>query len=66
MSHRDRFDPSKMAMEGNTMFPNGESDASNAAADATISQLNSSFEETPSTVTDIGREKKIITWKEWK
>ena len=46
------------------MFTNGESDASNAAADATISQLDSSIEETPSTATDIGRKKKIITWKE--
>ena len=64
MGRRDRFDPSKMAIEGNTMFPNGESDASHAAADATISQLDSSIEETPATATDIGRKKKIITWKE--
>ena len=56
MGHRDRFDPSKMAIESNTMFPNGESDASHAAANATI-------DETP-TATDIGRKKKIITWKE--
>ena len=47
MGHRDRFDPSEMAIEGNTMFPNGESDASHAVADATISQLNSSIEKTP-------------------
>ena len=47
MGHRDRFDPSKMAIESNTMFPNGESDASHAAANATISQLDSSIDETP-------------------
>ena len=64
MGHRDRFHPSKMTIESNTMFRNGESDASHAAADATISQLDSSIEETPSTATDIGRKKKIITWKE--
>jgi len=46
------------------MFPNGESDASHAAADATISQLNGSIEETPSTATDIGRKRKMIIWKE--
>lgn len=39
------------------MFPNGESDASHAAANATICQLESSIEETP-TATDIGRKKK--------
>ena len=63
MGHRDRFDPSKTAIESNTMFPNGESDASHAAANANICQLESSIEET-STATDIGRKKKIITWKE--
>ena len=57
MGHRDRFDPSKMAIESNTMFPNGESDASHAAANATICQLESSIEETP-TATDIGRKKR--------
>lgn len=57
MGHRDRFDPSKMAIESKTMFPNGESDASHAAANATICQLESSIEETP-TATDIGRKKK--------
>ena len=63
MGHCDRFDPLKMAIESNTMFPNGESDASHAAANATICQLESSIEETP-TATDIDRKKKIITWKE--
>lgn len=64
IGHRDRFDPSEMAIEGNTMFPNGESDASHAVSDATISQLNSSIEETPSTATYIGRKRKIVIWKE--
>ena len=49
MGRRDRFDPSKMTIESNTTFRNGESDASHAATDATISQLDSSIEETPST-----------------
>lgn len=57
MGHRDRFDPSKMAIESNTMFPNGESDASHATANATICQLENSIEETP-TATDIGRKKR--------
>ena len=49
MSHRDSFDPSKMAIEGSATFANGESSASNAAADVNEIPMNSSIEETPST-----------------
>ena len=58
MGHRDSVDPSKMAIEGSTTFPNGESGASNAAADVTEISRNSSIEETPSTATDIGEKRK--------
>ena len=63
MGHLDRFDPSKMATEGNTMFPNGESDASHAAADAIISQLNSSIEEERRSECKAKRRRKDV--KEW-
>lgn len=58
MGHRDSVDPSKMAIEGSATFANGESGASNAAADVTENTMNSSMEETPSTATDIGEKRK--------
>lgn len=58
MGHRDSVDPSKMAIEGSATFANGESGASNAAADVTEISMNSSMEETPSTATDIGEKRK--------
>ena len=58
MGHRDSVDPSKMAIEGSTTFANGESGASNAAADVTEISMKSSIEETPSTATDIGEKRK--------
>ena len=57
MGHHDSVDPSKMAIEGSTTFANGESGASNAAADVTEISMNSSIEETPSMATDIRDEK---------
>ena len=47
-----------MAIEGSTTFANGESGASNAAADVTEISMKSSIEETPSTATDIGEKRK--------
>ena len=58
MGHRDSVDPSKMAIEGSATFANGENGASSAAADVTGMVMNSSIEETPSTVTDIGEKRK--------
>ena len=58
MGHRDSVDPSKMAIEGSTTFANGESGASNAAADVTEISMKSSIEETPSTATDIREKRK--------
>ena len=46
MGHRDRVDPSKMAIEGSATFANGENGASSAAADVTGMVMNSSIEET--------------------
>ena len=54
MGHSDSVDLPKMTIEGSAPFANGESVASNAAADVTEISTNSSIEETPSTATDIG------------
>ena len=54
MGHCDKVDLSKMAIECSATFASGESGASNAAADVPGISMDSSFEETPSTATDIG------------
>ena len=57
MGHCDSVDPSKMAIEGSATFANGESGASNAAADVTEISMSSSIEESPSTAIDRGKQK---------
>ena len=58
MGHRDRVDPSKMAIEGSATFASGESGASIAAADVTGISMDSSIEQTPSTATEIGKKRR--------